>query len=54
MVSAIHELSLYELDEAITNAHATLKATRDRDQREAVEDYLDALLDQRGELTRAR
>lgn len=41
------ELTLAEIDEAITSARATLRARMPIEQREAVEDYLDNLLGQR-------
>ena len=51
MVTAVHELELHEVDEAIANARASFRATRNQEQREAIEDYLDNLLDRRNTLT---
>ena len=54
MVTAVLTLALHEVDEAIANCRASLRATGDREAREAIEDYLDNLLDHRNDLTEQR
>ena len=47
-------LELHEVDEALANCRASLRATHDKEAREAIEDYRDTLLDRRNDLTAAK